>query len=260
MLKIQSGISGNSILFGNRDQKVYVHRPDNDENKTAQQDEKPAFDASQAADIDYDLYTQQDYDSDKSFLEQQKVNVENLVNNTDTPKPVKTFGKIILGAIAIAMGFVSMKWATLGSWKVAEDIFKNPKTHQIVNGMIKPFKDGFNSASQRFKASGIGEKISMKVSSGASTIKEKFNTSHAGQNVRHFAHKVNTNDIYKQSTEFLRSVYNKATKFTGEKFKQITGISKDRVKSYVSNFFGVSGAVTAGVDAIQNSSGKIENT
>lgn len=259
MLKIQYGISKNSASFGNNQQEVHVLGSEYYDNNTAKRLSRPVDEDRVVINIDDDAYTQQDYDSDKSFLEKQKESVENLVNNVDTPKPVKTFGKIILGAITVAMGFVSMKWATLGSWKVAEDIIKNPKTHKFVNKITTPFKNGVNSAVKEVKNSGIGDRISNAVLKGIDTAKEKFSASEIGKAVNNFAQSIKNNNIFKQGIEFSHKQYEKVTKFAGEKFKQITGVSKEKVKSYVSNFFGVSGAVTAGVDVIQSDGRQTEN-
>ena len=257
MLKIQSGISKNSASFGNHQQETYVLDPEYYDNNMAKKHSRPVMEDDLFINID-DLYTQQDYDSDKSFLEKQKESVENLVNNIDTPKPVKTFGKIMLGAITVAMGFVSMKWATLSSWKVAEDIIKNPKTQKIAKSVAKPFKDGINKANDIIKNAGWNKSVSKAVSEGITSVKGKFNDSQAGKAVHNVAQNIKNNRLFKQGTEFLHKQYEKVTKFTGEKFEKITGIRKDKVKSYVSNFFGVSGAVTAGVDAIQNNNGRTE--
>lgn len=249
MLKIQSDISRNSASFGNSQPQVIILGQDNSNQKAAQGRMLNTADVTDCnikstnPISNQDYYTQEDYDSEKSFLEQQKENVENLINNADTPKPVKTFGKIVLGTIAVAMGFVSMRWATLGSWKVAEDIITNPKTRKLVNGMIDPFKNGFKAAFDTVKKYDISKKTAKHISEFMNSAGTGYKSSKAGKVINKFADRIVKNNTYKKVKDSVVNLY-----------KNTKDISKEKVKNSVSNFFGVSGAVTAGVDAIQQNS------
>ena len=179
-------------------------------------------------------YTEDDYNQDKSFLEKSKQDVENIVNTVDAPKPVKTFMKFILGGISVAMGFMSMKWGTLASWKVAENVITNPKTQKIVSGIKKPLQNGYQFVTDTIKDS----KMNKQVSGAVDETLKKLGKTTIGTTINNWATKVKKTDLY-------TSISNKLAK---------VNVTTQKVKNYTANFFGVSGGVTAGVETIQSNS------
>lgn len=237
MLSI-SGMSKNPVAF----QRTITMNP-NATNTITLDEENDSFDYSEnddlaidTDDIDEPEYTEEDYNSDKSFLEKSKADVENLINTVDAPKPVKTFGKIILGGISVAMGFMSMKWGTLASWKVAQDVITNSKTQKIVGGMTKPIKEGYKLVADAIKDSNITKTVSGAVGEQTSKLgKTSFANTINKQIARIKEHK-----LYKGISERLGKIK----------------VTTNKVKNFTANFFGVSGGVTAGVETIQASSNK----
>ncbi len=263
MLSIQSGINRNSASFGNStaqgprviilDPRDNNYRSDNFGEVTEITDEFSTQD-----DSDNYVMTEEEYNQQKDFLNNAKDNVEKTLNNMEdiignskAGKPIKTAGKIILGVISVAMGFVSMKWASLGTWKVGEDIVKSPMAKKIASGMTKPFKDGYSAVSGAVKKSGVGEKLSENAKAGAKIIEEAFDNSSMGKKINGLVSSIKENKTFQKGCEILDEGKKKVASKVEDVKNTVSGITNEKVKSAVSNFFGFSGGVTAGVETIQ---------
>lgn len=269
MLNI-SGISKNSASFGNREPRIIVLNPQNQQPKNSELHNNSEFgdvvDISDADVVnDFTMRNASDpidekakYDEQKDFLNNAKrnveetiSNVEDMVGNSKVGKPIKTAGKIILGAISVAMGFVSMKWATIGTMKVGENIVKSPVAQKIAKEMAKPFTAGYNLVADAVKKGKVGEKISKTVSGAASALTEKLKGTKAGQTLNDLTDNAKNSNIFKRVAELADNAFEKVNNVVStikEKGSKITG---EKVKATIANFFGVSGGVTAGVETIQ---------
>lgn len=252
MLNI-SGISKNSASFGNN-QRIIVMTP---EHNKAHLSNIPS-DTVEIRDIDYEpvdyasdpiVDEEREYKEQKNFLDNARTNVEATMNNVEgiidetmsnskIGKPIKTFGKVILGAISIAMGFVSMKWAALGTWKVTENVVTSPVAKNIAGGMAKPFKEGYKVIAGAVEKGNLGE---------------RFKASRAGKYLDGLLANISENKYYKQGKEILDRITKPVSgkiDTAKERFSALE-ITKDKIKNATANFFGVSGGVTAGVETIQ---------
>lgn len=252
MLNI-SGISKNSASFGNN-QRIIVMTP---EHNNAHLSDIPS-DTVEIRDIDYEpvdyasdpiVDEEREYKEQKNFLDNARTNVEATMNNVEgiidetmsnskIGKPIKTFGKVILGAISIAMGFVSMKWAALGTWKVTENVVTSPVAKNIAGGMAKPFKEGYKIIAGAVEKGNLGE---------------RFKASGAGKYLDGLLANISENKYYKQGKEILDRITKPVSgkiDTAKERFSALE-ITKDKIKNATANFFGISGGVTAGVETIQ---------
>ena len=267
MLNI-SGISKNSASFGNNPRIIVMntqHKPSAPdwEDVPSTDEYGDVIDITDTNDVANEFSKENvsdpinekaKYEEQKDFLNNAKrnveetlTNVEDMVGNSKMGKPIKTAGKIILGAISIAMGFVSMKWATLGTMKVGENIVKSPIAKNIAKEISKPFTAGFGLVSDAMKKGKVGERIS----GAASNIGERLNDTNAAQRLNQFVDNLKNKDLYKRGAKFVGNTFEKITNFTNaakERFSKLTG---EKVKSAIANFFGVSGGVTAGVETVQ---------
>ena len=265
MLNIQSGISKNQASFGNGQTRVIVMRPQDYEYYNE-------FRPMEVEDVDYEdvtdkfennakvtnphEYTREDYDADKSFLEKSKKDVEEMIGNVDTPKPLKVLGKIVLGGISVAMGFMSMKWGTLASWKVAENIATNPKVQKVANNIAKPIKSAFETVADTVKEHKVGETISETVSEKAGKINKAFADTKFGKKVNEFAENLKNNKFYGKGKEVIEKVWSPVKNFFVGIKEKFSGLTTEKVKNFFANLFGVSGGVTAGVETVQAESAK----
>lgn len=252
MLNI-SGISKNSASFGNN-QRIIVMTP---EHNKAHLSDIPS-DTVEIRDIDYEpvdyasdpiVDEEREYKEQKNFLDNARTNVEATMNNVEgiidetmsnskIGKPIKTFGKVILGAISIAMGFVSMKWAALGTWKVTENVVTSPVAKNIAGGMAKPFKEGYKVIAGAVEKGNLGE---------------RFKASGAGKYLDGLLANISENKYYKQGKEILDRITKPVSGKIDTAKERLSAleITKDKIKNATANFFGVSGGVTAGVETIQ---------
>lgn len=266
MLNIQSGVTRNSASFGYRNEqnpRVIILKPEDYDYKADwdMPDDKAEFgnteDVEDAVyEIQPDNNTDQkaEFEEQKAFLNNAKQNVEETFNNVEemignskAGKPIKAFGKVILGLISVAMGFVSMKWASLGTWKVGESIVKSPMTKKIATDMAKPFKAGYDAVSGAFKKGKVGEKVTDTISGAA----EKLNDTKAGQKINEFTNQVKENNLFQKGMTFIKKSYERVSKFFSNIKEKISGLTSEKVKNAVANFFGLSGGVTAGVETVQ---------
>ena len=263
MLSIQSGINRNSASFGNSNSqgsRVIVLSPRDNDYRSEDFGEVTEITDEFSTQDDSDNYvmTEEEYNQQKDFLNNAKDNVEKTLNNMEdiignskAGKPIKTAGKIILGVISVAMGFVSMKWASLGTWKVGEDIVKSRMAKKIASGMTKPFKDGYSAVSGAVKKSGVGEKLSNTVKESATALEEAFDGSSMGKKFNEFVSSVKENKTFQRGRELAYEGKKKVSSAAENIKESLSGVTSQKVKSAVSNFFGFSGGVTAGVETIQ---------
>ncbi len=196
-------------------------------------------------------YSKDQYQSDKSALEEQLNDLNSVIEDTNVPKPIRTFGKIISVGIGAALGFVSMKFGAQGMAKVLK------KGAEAVGGtMKKPFMQNLGGkivdaakAVGRFfvkiyKAiadSSFGKAIG-KFFGG---ISDRVKNSKFGQKVsemtQNFKKSKFAQNVSEKAAAAQQAVKDAAGKVTGEK-----------VENGVVNLFAVSGGVSGGVSAIQD--------
>ena len=195
-------------------------------------------------------YTKEQYQNDKSALEEQLSDLNSVIEDTNVPKPVRAFGKLISIGIGAALGFVSMKYGAQGMAKIVK------KGAEAVGGaMKKPFAQnvgekftkGVNTIKtfvvevyKKIAESKFGQAVGRFVNKVAKGVKEsKF-----GQKVAEWAQNIKNSNFGKKVAEKAatakQAVREAAGKVTGEK-----------VENGVVNLFAVSGGVSGGVSAIQ---------
>lgn len=197
-------------------------------------------------------YSRLDYENDKSDLEEQLRDLNEVIENTTVPKPIRVIGKIASIGIGAGLGFVSMKFGAQGVTKLAKkgiayskELLNKPfakkvieKSTEIANNIGTFVKGKFDKLSNaiadnaKFKA--VTEKLT-----GAS---EKIKSSKVGEKINNFANKV----AESKTAQKAREVVDKAT-------TKIKGITSENVENAVVNLFAVSGGVTGGITALQDS-------
>lgn len=195
-------------------------------------------------------YSKEQYQNDKSALEEQLSDLNSVIEDTNVPKPVRAFGKLISIGIGAALGFVSMKYGAQGMAKVVK------KGAEAVGGaMKKPF---MQNAGEKFingaKAVGrffaelynkvANSRFGKAVGKFCTETFEKLKNSKLGQKATEWAQNIKKSkfgeNIAKKAAAAQQAVKDAAGRVTGEK-----------VENGVVNLFAVSGGVSGGVSAIQ---------
>ena len=196
-------------------------------------------------------YSKEQFQNDKSALEEQLSDLNSVIEDTNVPKPVRAFGKLISIGIGAALGFVSMKYGAQGMAKIvkkgAEAVggaMKKPFAQSVgekfTNG-IKAVGAFFVKLYKKVAESRLGQAIGRFFSKVAKGIKEsKF-----GQKVAEWSQNISNSDfgknVAKKAAAAQQAVKEAAGKVTGEK-----------IENGVVNLFAVSGGVSGGVSAIQD--------
>ena len=72
------------------------------------------FKAAEDAERKDYIYSQEQYDADKSSIEKSLDDINAIVENAGNTKAMRTFGKVASIGIGAALGFVSMKFGAQG--------------------------------------------------------------------------------------------------------------------------------------------------
>ncbi len=199
-------------------------------------------------------YSKDQYESDKASLQEHLDELNTVLEDKDTPKFVKSFGKLVSVGIGAALGFVSMKYGAQGVVKLAKkgaskagDVLHKPfmkklgeKALNIGKSVIGFVKKIYNKVADT--------KLGQKVGKFAKNVGEKIKNSKLGKKVLTFVKKVV--DKFKSSKLGTKL----AEKFTSAQEtvkKAASNVTGDKVETGVVNLFAVSGGVSAGVSALQ---------
>ena len=182
------------------------------------------------------IYSKEDYSSDKSKLEQQLDEINEVVENTDVPKPIRVAGKIASIGIGAALGFVSMKYGAQG----IVNLVKKGAGWVKSLGKKKFVKDASENT-QRFFTNIKDSRVGKNVSAFFTGLGERYKNTKFAENLVEFN---------KQVKEFrpVKFVIEKGTELKDSAAKLVT--AKNIEKGAV-NLFAVSGGVTGGVTALQ---------
>ena len=207
---------------------------------------------------EYKNYSKYDYENDKSQLEDHLDNINEVIENVNVPKPIRTFGKVISVGIGIALGFVSMKYGAQGVLKLAN------------TGAEKVKKLSNKSFIKR-----IGSGIKTGAQAVWNFIKKTYNrikNTKAVQNVSKFVSEKNAK--FKNSKFYKGLTQNKVVKTISDFFKRIyntvkgkfKSIKKPQVENAAVNFMATAGGVSGGISALsgvaahnKNNENKIDN-
>ena len=187
---------------------------------------KPAFGNYKYADVkdvEYEAvndmpsdeyYSKVAYEKDKSALEKQLDDINEVIENTDVPKPLRAIGKLATIGIGAALGFVSMKYGAQG---VAKMLKKGAGWVKTLGE--KKFVKNISEKIQNFWTNITKSKTAQKISSPLNDILER-------PKVKSMAEKLRLAQIKKMATA-------------------------ENVEKGAVNLFAVSGGVTGGVTALQ---------
>lgn len=189
---------------------------------------------------------------EKSAIEEKMEKLNEIVNNQNVAKPLRTGAKIISVILGAALGAVGLKYGTVGmiklgkdSFKTAQKVFEKPLVKNVTNH-IKDFshkgKEIAVSLYQKSKNSECMQKITDKLNK----FGEKYANSKAGQKLSAAEQYVSEFAGKFEKSKTGRYV-SKMSDSAKEYFKNIT---PDKVEKGVVNLFTVSGAVTGGLNAL----------
>ncbi len=197
-------------------------------------------------------YSRLDYESDKSDLEGHLEDLNEIIENTNVPKPIRVIGKIASIGIGAGLGFVSMKFGAQGVAKLAKkgmayskELLNKPFAKNIVEKSTKMTNDVKTFVTNKFD--NLSTIISKNAKYQAMTEKlagmsKKIKTSKFGEKVSNMANSVAESKVAQKAKEVAQN--------TKTKIKNITS---EQVENAIVNVFAVSGGVTGGITALQDS-------
>lgn len=200
-------------------------------------------------------YSKSSYENDKSKLEEQLRELNDVIGNTTVPKPIRALGKIASVGIAAGLGYVSMKFGA--------------------QGITKMIKKGYNYSKDLMNKPAVKEtlnKFSEVKDNSTKYAKTKLNefAANASENsfIKNTTGKLNTFFETIKNSDFAKQIKNIADRLSNSKFaefcKELTtriktafnNITGETVEKGVVNLFAVSGGVTGGISALQETMGK----
>ena len=195
-------------------------------------------------------YTKDQFQSDKTALEEQLEDINSVIEDVNVPKPVRAFGKLVSVGIGAALGFVSMKYGAQGMAKVVKkgaehvgNTFQKPFMKNIGEKFVKvgkAIREFFVKIYNKIAESSFGKAIG----NFFKGIGEKFKGSKVGSKIAEMGNNISELNIVKKASakaaEIKEAAKGAVAKVTGEK-----------VENGVVNLFAVSGGVSGGVSALQ---------
>lgn len=194
-----------------------------------------------------DMYYSKDaYESDKSKLEQQLDDINEVIQNTSVPKPIRVIGKIATIGIGSALGFVSMRYGAQGMAKIARKgmnyakSFTQKPSMQKLSQKLGSAKENsakhINNLMTKLKETQLSKDLMERTSKLTAKVKDsKF-----AEKMTEISNKVSDNKLANKITEKAQKAKN-----------AIKSITSEQVENGVVNLFAVSGGVTGGVTALQ---------
>lgn len=197
-------------------------------------------------------YTKLNYESDKSDLEGHLEDLNEIIENTSVPKPIRVLGKIASIGIGAGLGFVSMKFGAQGVTKLAKKgiayskkLLNKPfaknainKSREIATNVSSFVKEKFGKLSDSIADNAKFKAVTEKLAS----TNEKIKSSNVGKKISNFTNTVAESKVAQKAKEVVDN--------TKTKIKNITS---ENVENAVVNLFAVSGGVTGGITALQES-------
>lgn len=181
-------------------------------------------------------YSKEDYEKDKSALERQLYEINDVIENTEVPKPVRAVGKLASIGLGAALGFVGLKYGTQGVVEFGKKGFALAKSLGD-----KKFVKNIVERSRQLAVQLKESKIAGKTTAFFDNLGNKYSESNLGK-------KLNTMKNFLHENELTKSLVAKGKRFKENIAKYVTG--KNIEKGAV-NLFAVSGGVTGGVTALQ---------
>lgn len=239
MLSVNSVKLFSQPAFKMRDNSVY-------------QDAVYAEDDDPCDEVDWE----QKYQQDKSVIEEQMEKINNVINNNEVAKPLRTGAKVISVILGAALGAIGLKYGTTGMIKVGKDSYKmfqnalgKPLVKNTVDKSIKIADGGKKLAVSLYER--IAESKAMqKVADKLGELGKKYAESKTGTKVTEIEGKINKY-VSRAKTAITNSKVGKTaaelSDKTGTYFK---GLTSQKVENGVVDMFTVSGAVTGGLNAL----------
>ncbi len=182
------------------------------------------------------IYSKEDYSSDRSKLEKQLNELNEVIDNADIPKPIRTIGKLVSVGIGAALGFVSMRYGAQGVAK----LFKNGVSWVKSLGK-KEFVKNISENSQRLMDSLKKSKHTQSVFEAIDSFKQRYKATKLSADLEQFSSRIKNN-------RFAKSVMEKGIELKNYVSKLATA---ENIEKGAINLFAVSGGVTGGVTALQ---------
>lgn len=219
---------------------------------------KTSFGSVRENDFSDRIYEKKQYEEDKSKLEEQLEDLNEVIQNTSMPKPIRVAGKVATVGIGAALGFVSLKYGAQGvsgvvkkGYAYMQKLAAKPNVKSALEkagNFANKTKDSIVNIGKELKDS----KYAQKLSDTANNIIDKF------KNTK-FAQKLSGAMSKLEDTKFAKSVKDMATnaketannKIVQPSINKIKSITKDQVERGIVNVFAVSGGVSGGVTALQ---------
>lgn len=197
-------------------------------------------------------YSRANYESDRSVLEEHLQEINDVIENTEVPKPVRVMGKIASIGIGAGLGFVSMKFGAQGVVKLgkkglayAKKVAEKPLAKRIITDSKdlaaeakNATKDLFTKANEAIKNTKVAQKVTEKVTK----LTEKYEKTAFAGKMRGIAKEVSESKIAQN-----------AKKLTETAKAKVKAITPENIENGVVNLFAVSGGVTGGITALQES-------
>ena len=214
------------------------------------------------------IYSRDQYETDKTKIEESLEAVNDIVENAGNSKPIRVIGKLASIGIGAALGFISLKFGAQGVAKLAKKGFaavKNfvtkpavkeaaAKTTETAEKVVDKSKGMFKKVAEWAK----NNKVVQKVVEFVKNIFKKVKNSQFGQKVSEYSKKIAESNFGKKVAEIFKKAGEKA-KAGADKVAQTakkvvtpaeaTGITP--LENGIVNLFAVSGGVSGGITALQ---------
>ncbi len=225
------------------------------------------------------IYSQEQYDADKSSIEKSLDDINAIVESAGNSKTMRTFGKVASIGIGAALGFVSMKFGAQGVAKFAKkgiEYAKNfvakpelkqgaekaSETAKTVFGrakdlavkafnwvkntkLVQKVVDFVKNAIAKVKDSAFGEKIAKAAEKFSEKVSEKASKV-AGSEAAGKA-----KGLYEKAVEKTTEILNKVSEKAKSWVVPAEGSKVTPLENGIVNLFAVSGGVSGGITALQ---------
>lgn len=196
---------------------------------------------------EYDgAYTKHQYEADKTKLEEHLDELNEVIENTQVPKPVRAIGKVATVGIGAALGFVGMRFGAQGIVKMGKEgiayfkkLAQKPKFTKMLNGFKNVYVKIKNFVTKNFDKIKNNPKVQGAITKFTDGF-AKFSQKPFCQKIKNVANKFVAWKPVQKVCEFVKSL-----------FAKVKSIKGQQVENATVNLFAVSGGVTGGITALQ---------
>ncbi len=199
---------------------------------------------------------EQKYHQDKSVIEEQMEKINNVINNNEVAKPLRTGAKVISVILGAALGAIGLKYGTTGMIKVGKDSYKmfqnamgKPLVKNTVNKSIK-IADGGKKLAVSLYERIAKSKAMQKVIDKFGVLGKKYAESKTGTKVMEFENKINKYVNLAKDAITNSKVGKAAAELSDKTGTYFKGLNSQKIENGVVDLFTVSGAVTGGLNAL----------